>query len=94
MHSTLCKIFSRRLTEFFFFFFSYFSQKTGFNISCKMSPLETICMKCNILFPGKIKKNIGNVSSAELNWRVVKVNSLVMVFCYLFWDATANRVCQ
>ena len=27
----------------------YFSQKTGFNISCKLSPLETICKKCKIL---------------------------------------------
>ena len=24
----------------------YFSQKTGFDISCKLSPNETICMKC------------------------------------------------
>ena len=27
-----------------------FSQKTGFDISCKLSPMETICMKCQILF--------------------------------------------
>ena len=27
--------------------FSYFSQKTGFDISCRLSP---ICMKCQILF--------------------------------------------
>ena len=32
--------------------FSYFSQKTGFDISCKLSPQETICMKCQILFFG------------------------------------------
>ena len=35
-----------------------FSQKTEFIISCKLSPLETICMICWILFSGKIKKNI------------------------------------
>ena len=34
-------------------YLSYFSQKTGFDISCKLSPQETICMKCQILFPGK-----------------------------------------
>ena len=34
-------------------YFSYFSQKTGFDISCKLSPKETICMKCQILFSGK-----------------------------------------
>ena len=30
--------------------FLIFSQKTGFDISCKLSPFETICMKCQILF--------------------------------------------
>ena len=33
--------------------FSYFHQKTGCDITCKLSPLETICMKCQILFSGK-----------------------------------------
>ena len=34
----------------------FFFQKTGFDISCRLSPLETICMKCQILFPGKKRK--------------------------------------
>ena len=38
--------------------FSYFSQKTGSDLSCKLSPLETICMQCQNLFSGKNKKNI------------------------------------
>ena len=54
-------------------YFSYFSQKTGYDISCKLSPKETICMKCQILFSGKNKKNIINLSSAENAKRVVKV---------------------
>ena len=33
--------------------FSYFAQKTGFDTTCKLSPLETICMKCQNLFSGK-----------------------------------------
>ena len=37
-------------------YFSYFSQKTGSDISCKLSPLETICMKCRILFYRKKKR--------------------------------------
>ena len=47
--------------------FSYFSQKTGFNISCKLSSVETICMKCQILFSGKNKKKkkYFTMSSAE-----------------------------
>ena len=55
-------------------YFSFFPQKTGFDISCKLSPLETICMECQILFPWKNKKNVNNLSSAELAKCVVKVN--------------------
>ena len=75
-------------------YFSYFSQKTGFDISCKLSPFfqktgydilcklspkETICMKCQILFSGKNKKNIINLSSAENAQRVVKVKHIVFI---------------
>ena len=42
-----------------------FSQKTAFDISRKLSPLETICMKCQIMFPWKYKNNIINMSSAD-----------------------------
>ena len=38
--------------------FSYFSQKSGFEISCSLSLMETVCMKCQILFSGKNKENI------------------------------------
>ena len=48
--STLGKIFSRRNFEIFFLFFF---QKTRFDISCK---LETICIKCQILFSEKNEK--------------------------------------
>ena len=34
---------------------------------------ETICMKCQILFSGKNKKNITKLLSAELDQSVVKV---------------------
>ena len=63
MLSTLGKIFSRRYFEIFFLIF----------------PKETICMKCQILFSGKNKKNIINLSSAENAQRVVKVNPLSLV---------------
>ena len=36
-------------------YFSYFSQKIRFDISCKLSPKETICMKCQFLFSQKIR---------------------------------------
>ena len=54
-------------------YFSYFSQETGFGISCKLSPLETICMKCQNLFSGKNKQNIINLLSAVFALRVVRV---------------------
>ena len=37
--------------------------------------METICMGSQILFTGKNKKNITNLSSAELAKRLVKVKS-------------------
>ena len=47
-------------------YFSSFSQKIGFDILCKLSPMETVCVKCQNLFSRQNKKNITNLSSAEL----------------------------
>ena len=77
MLSTLGKIFSRRHFEIFFLFFS---QKTGFDISCK---LLHCCMKCQILFSGKNKKYIINSSSAENAQRVVKVKIVFLPSFYI-----------
>ena len=55
--------------------FSYFSQKTGFDISCKLSPLETICMKCQNLFFGKNKKNISVCHLLKILPRVLSIKS-------------------
>ena len=47
--------------------FSYFSQKTEFDICMPIVSIrdeETFCMKCQILFPGINKKNI-SMSSAK-----------------------------
>ena len=54
-------------------YFSYFSQKIDFDISCKLSLKETICMKYQSLLSGKNKKNIISLSSAELAHRLIKV---------------------
>ena len=43
----------------------YFSQNVGFDISCRLSPQETICLKCQNLFSGENKKKHFNMSSAE-----------------------------
>ena len=43
-------------------------------------------MKCQILFSGKNKKNIINLSSAENAQRVVKVNCIL----WLLWSVCVN----
>ena len=55
-----------------FFLFSQENQIWHF-----MQIVETICMKCQILFFGKIKKNIIYLSSAESAQTVVKVKSII-----------------
>ena len=42
-----------------------FYKKTGLDTSCKLSPLETICMKYQILFSGKKIRKYFKLSSAE-----------------------------
>ena len=42
--------------------------------------MATICMKYQILFSGKNKKNIMSLLSAELAQRVMKVNQCNMVY--------------
>ena len=105
--STLGKFFIRRQFEIFFLFFpeniiwhfmqivsdfSYVSQKTEFDISCKLSPVETICMKCQILSSGKNKKIGDNLSSAELAQRVVNVKpvSNKQTHYYAIWNRMAS----
>ena len=56
----------------FFFFF----QKTGFDILCKLSSLETICSKFQNLFSGKNKKNISICHLPKILPRVLSINNL------------------
>ena len=46
----------------------YLFQKICFDISDKLSPQETICKKCQSLFPGKNKKNIINLLNLPRAW--------------------------
>ena len=85
MLSTLSKIFSR--PHFEIFFVIMFSQKTGFEISCKLfiprAPMGTICMKCQGLFSWKkIRKNIINLWSAEYAQKVVNVDKRAKMALY------------
>ena len=53
--------FSRRQT----WYFPYFPRKIGFGISCKLTPKETICMKCQNLLSDKKWEKHSKMSSAD-----------------------------
>ena len=74
LHAFWVKISADKILKYF----SYFSQKTGFEFSCKLSPMENGVIlhdKSNPVF-WKNSKNVTNLSSAEFAQRVVKVKGL------------------
>ena len=52
----------------------YLSQETGFDISCKFSPLEKICMKFQVLCSGKKQEKYFKILSAEIFTRSAHYN--------------------
>ena len=85
-YTMLDKIFSRQ------YIFSYFSQKssfdiswelfpgkTGFDISCILLPKVKICI-CRSLFSGKNNENIVSLLSAELAQR-----GYLLQVCFIVW---------
>ena len=54
----------KKIRQHFKIFFLFYPEKR-FDISCKLSPKKTVCMKCKSLFPGKNMKNITSLFSAE-----------------------------
>ena len=66
--------------------FSYFSMKIGFDISCKLLPQETICMKWHSLFSGKIRKNILDCCLQKflLSMQCIKLNNKLMILFSYF----------
>ena len=56
-------------------YFPYFSRKIGFDFSCKLSPKETICMKCQSLFSGKNKKNISGCRLLKFDPSMLSINA-------------------
>ena len=71
--------------------FSIFSQKTGFAILYKLYPIETFCMKCQIQVFEKKKENLINLS-AEVAWRVVKVEENTFTFTTLWVDSEDEKL--
>ena len=50
----------------------FFPEK-GCDISCKLSPLEAVCMKCQTPFSGKNKTNISE-------WRLLEILPSILSF--------------
>ena len=67
--------------------FLIFSQKIDFDILCKLSPLETVCMNCQSLFSGKIKKKnyILKLSSAEIFTEHAKSEGVHVYSCIVLF---------
>ena len=61
-------------------YFSYFSQKIGFDIACKLSPRRQFACNVDAYFSEKkVKENTLKMSSAEFAQRMVKVK------CHSLW---------
>ena len=71
-----------------------FSQKTGFDISCKLFQMEIVYMKCQNLFPGKNqwKKNVCHL--LKILPRVLSVKLGVTKMYYNVWAASEYAVCS
>ena len=70
-------------------YFSYFSQKIGFGLFCK---LETICMEGQNYYLGKIRKNAMDLLSAEFVQKAVLVKSSVLRGIYWYWQLRQQRL--
>ena len=57
---------------------SYFFQKTGFDISCKLSSKEIICMKYHTFFLGKIRKMISACPLMKILPRVLSFQAVLL----------------
>ena len=72
-------------------YYSYFSQKTGFNISCKLSPKESFCMTCQsyfLLSPKAKKKKIWFSDTAASVQKVQHMWFFSVVSCFLTHENT------
>ena len=67
-HLTFITLWANSADNKLVIFFSYFSQKTGFDIAY----IETICMKCQ-MFSGKNKKNISKCCLLKILPRLLSI---------------------
>ena len=54
--------------------FLFFPEKKSFDISCKLSPKQTICMKCQSLLSVKNTNNVISLLPAVFSQRIININ--------------------
>ena len=62
-------------------FFLIFPRKTGSDISCKLSPMETICMRCQILFSGENERYFKMLSCEKILPREPRLKNVIYCCC-------------
>ena len=74
--------FSTRQSDYVFLIFT---RKKGFDISCTLSPKETICKKYQSVLSGRHKKNISNCHLLKLSLCMLSVKSQhLLIYCIKF----------
>ena len=78
-------------------YFSYFFQQTGFDISCTMFPMETICRKVKSCFLGKLRKivSICHLLNLPSEWERFSIckSSFLYLNLYIFIHISESRYC-
>ena len=89
-HLTFTTLWANLAHDKLLIYFLFFQKKkTGCNISCKLSPMETICMNSHILFYGKNKKNTSKILWRQFAWTVAscfmgKIRKILQNVCWNF----------
>ena len=69
-------------------FLTYYTKK-GYDILCKLSPKETVCMKCQSLISSKNKRNISNCRLLKFLHSMLSVKDETYVTSFVL-PATAD----
>ena len=70
----------KKIQQTFSNIFLPFTQKTGFDMPCKLSPKGTICMECQSLLSVREKKEYIIYIVAGFALELIKLNSFVTLF--------------
>ena len=69
------------------------SQRSGFDISCKLSPLETICIRYQILYPVKNNKKKKKKSKCRLMKILPRCLVLICIIKNELYEKASEAIC-